>query len=82
MLQQLEEQKEAASIDELREMGFLKLTGLYATQNFLLEEKGIRFHYQPDELASFENGATVIFIPYKKIKSILTEKFIDLWNRF
>lgn len=82
LLQELEKEQDAVSLDELRKKGFLRLTPMYVTENFLLEEEGIRFHYQPAELASYEKGAVEIHLTYKKLKHILTEKTKDIWSRF
>lgn len=82
LLQALEKEQNVESLEELREKGFLRLTNIYATDNFLLQEKGIRFYYQRDELASYEAGPVEIYLTYKKLKNILTDKTKDLWSRF
>lgn len=82
LLQQLEDDQDVKSIQELKEKGFLQLTNIYPTGNFLLRDKGICFYYQRDELAPYENGPVEIHLTYKKLKNILTDKTKDLWSRF
>jgi hypothetical protein len=82
LLQELEEEQDVKSLEELRQKGFLRLTNMYATDNFLLLEEGICFYYQRDELASYEAGPVEIHLSYKKLKNILTDKTKDLWSRF
>lgn len=82
LLQELEKKEEVKSLQELKEKGFLRLTGIYATENFQLREKGVCFYYQRDELAAYEEGPVEIVLSYKKLKNILTDKTKDLWSRF
>lgn len=82
LLKQLEKEQDVKSLQELKEKGFLRLTNIYATGNFLLKEKGICFYYQRDELATYDKGPIEIHLTYKKLKNILTDKTKDLWSRF
>lgn len=62
--EELQEQFSCDNLEALREKGILRLTGLYVPSNYKLEEKGITFIYNPDEIAPYETGAIRLTIPY------------------
>lgn len=48
---------------------------LATTDNFYICEKGLKFLYNPYEIASYADGQITIFIPYTQLKNYLTEAF-------
>lgn len=48
---------------------------LATTDNFYICEKGIKFLYNPYEIASYADGQITLFIPYTQLKNYLTEAF-------
>jgi len=48
---------------------------LATTDNFYICEKGLKFLYNPYEIASYADGQITLFIPYTQLKNYLTEAF-------
>jgi hypothetical protein len=52
------------------------------TGNVIVSEKGISFVYNPYEIASFADGTVALFIPYDKLRDLLTPAFIERMHLF
>ncbi len=56
---------------ELQEQGFLLLTDMYATENFRMGKREMKFIYQPSEIAPSEQEEIIVEVPY----TLLTDLF-------
>lgn len=59
------------SIEGLREYGILQMNGLYLPDNFLMEKEGIRFLYNPYDIAPYALGNFELFVPYQELNTYL-----------
>lgn len=71
LLDALKEHLQVESLDELHEEGYLNLTDMYPSKNFLLSPDGIKFYYNAYEIAPYAAGPTELTIPYESLKEIL-----------
>lgn len=51
-----------------------------ASADFIISDKGITFCYDPYEIGSYAQGEINLFVPYTKLKPVLTEEFIKRWG--
>lgn len=59
------------SIEGLQEYGILQMNGLYLPDNFLLEKEGIRFLYNPYDIAPYALGDFELLVPYQELNTYL-----------
>ena len=59
----------------LREMGFLKNMEMFPSKNFLLNDETITFIYNPDEIASYDQGSTEITIALSALDRLLKKEY-------
>lgn len=71
LLNALQKKKGVKDIEGLHNMGYLLSTDIYAPENFILEDNGITFIYNPYEIAPYALGATDITISNSDLKKIL-----------
>ncbi len=67
----LAKQKGAKSQEELHEMGYLVLNDMYPTDNFILGNDSITFHYNHYDIAPYAMGATTLSFSYDDLKDLL-----------
>ena len=58
-------------IQGLQEYGILQMNGLYIPDNFLLEKEGIRFLYNPYDIAPYAVGSFELEVPYQELNTYL-----------
>ncbi|MDR1678339.1 MAG: RsiV family protein [Prevotellaceae bacterium] len=69
--QQIMVDKGFESEEQMLFNGYFSLENIKANENFSLENEGITYIFNPYEIASYATGATVVSIPYEKIKPLL-----------
>lgn len=67
----LAQQHDVASLQELKEIGFLTLNDMYVTNNFVMGEDSIYFIYNEYEIAPYALGSSCIGFNYNELKDIL-----------
>lgn len=75
LFQALLEECQCTTKEELQEDGILLLTDMYATENFRLGRREMKFTYSPSEIAPYERGAIQLNIPYFDIKNLLKPEY-------
>lgn len=50
--------------------------GIFLTKNFIFTKDGIKFLYQPDEIAPYEMGMPEFVIRYAELKGIVQEQYL------
>ena len=70
LLQKLMEETDTKDIDNLRDKGYLYSMDMFAPENFILDEDGITFIYNPYEIAPYEKGMTELTLDYNELKEI------------
>ncbi len=58
------------------EQGMLFENSIRFNDNLALTDKGIRFHYNPYEIAAYAFGSTVVNIPYSELEGLLKPEFM------
>lgn len=71
LLQGLKNKVGAKDIDELHDSGYLYSMDMFPSGNFMLENAGITFIYNPYEIAPYEKGQTEIFVDYSDIDDLM-----------
>lgn len=71
LLQALLDEMNCATLAELQETGILLLTDMYATENFRLGRRAVKFVYSPSEIAPSEVGEIELTIPYFDLHDLL-----------
>ena len=71
LLQELQDEVVAKSMDELHEKGYLNATSMFVTENFVLDADGLTFIYNPYEIAPYENGLTELHIGNDELKDLI-----------
>ena len=61
---------QGAGMDEV-----MLVTEVPVTDNFYLTPEGLSFIYNPYEIASYADGAIQLYLPYKRLMSLLTPAF-------
>lgn len=67
----LAQQHNVASLQELKDIGFLTLNDMYVTNNFVTGEDSIFFIYNEYEIAPYALGSSCIGFNYNELKDIL-----------
>ena len=75
LFQALLEECQCTTKEELQEEGVLLITDMYATENFRLGRREMKFIYSPSEIASYERGTIELTVPYFELQHLLTPKF-------
>ncbi|MCD7971752.1 MAG: DUF3298 and DUF4163 domain-containing protein [Candidatus Azobacteroides sp.] len=73
ILDNIAEQNEVGSAEELIELGYFGALELTSNDNFIIDEHGLTYVYNEYEIAPYVLGATQVFIPYSKLKLILKQ---------
>ncbi|NDW12828.1 DUF3298 domain-containing protein [Bacteroides sp. 214] len=68
--------KNVASREALKDMGYGLMDDLFPTENFCLEEDGMLFHYNIYEFTPYVMGAVEIKLPYDAIKHLMVSNKI------
>ena len=71
ILEKLTEMQKVKSPVDLEKNGFFDISAIRPNDNFLLNEKGITYVYNPYEIAAYYIGILEVFIPYEDIIVIL-----------
>lgn len=64
-------QNNVSKEDDLIELGYFNLDNLFASNNFLINEKGLTWNFMPLEIGCFNTGETQIFLPYEDLSTLL-----------
>ena len=64
------------SPNQLEENGFFDISSIKPSNNFIINEKGITYIYNPYEIAAYYIGISKVFIPYGDITFILSPNSI------
>lgn len=59
--------------EQLIEIGYFNMENLVVSNNFLISDAGITFHYNPYEIACFAVGATDITLQFDDIKEMIKQ---------
>ena len=71
LLEKLKKHTNTHSLEELQEEGYLFSMDIYAPQNFILDDDGITFIYNPYEIAAYAKGRTELTLSYAELKAIM-----------
>jgi hypothetical protein len=72
LTEQLMKENNAATIEELRDQGFLLFdTEMFISNNFALEKESITFLYNPYEIACYAMGHIYVTLDYKSLEEIM-----------
>lgn len=72
LTEQLMKENNAATIEELRDQGFLFFdTEMFISNNFALEKESITFLYNPYEIACYAMGHIYVTLDYKSLEEIM-----------
>ena len=67
LLKALMEKVKAGSEEQLREMGYLTAMDIFVPENFILQDDGITFIYNPYEIAPYAMGRTELTLDYGEL---------------
>lgn len=71
LLKALEDKTGCKNLNELHNKGYLLSSGIYPSDNFMLNEDDITFIYNPYEIASYDKGETELTISYSDLDKLL-----------
>lgn len=77
LLQELMDQADVSTLDELRQKDYLYSMDMYPTDNFILGDDAITFIYNPYEIAPYSVGTIKLSLDYSDVKHLMNK---DLWN--
>ena len=78
ILQKLMAQNDAVAPEELEEMGYFNYAEAKVTRNFLLDDKGITFIFNPYEIAAYFVGTVKITLTYAEISDLIHDDYAFL----
>ena len=62
-----------SKVEELENLGFNSLCDIAPNRNFTIDNKGITYYFNENEIAGFKEGIIRVFIPYNELKVYLTK---------
>lgn len=71
LLEKLMDQQEVKTLDELKAKDFLYTMDMFPSENFIVNDDGLTFIYNPYEIAPYDKGRTEIKISFDEAEGIM-----------
>ena len=76
LLQSLCEKVGVEDIHDLHQNGYLFSMDMFPSDNFIINEETITFHYNPYEIASYDKGSTDLTLSLTDLQEILRPEYV------
>ncbi len=82
IVEKIKKQNGLKNEGQLEDLGYNSTDEILPNGNFILNNKGITYFFNEDEIAPYFVGQTTVFLPYKEIDIYLDENspVTELWN--
>jgi len=60
------------NVSQLESIGYIAIKDIVPNENFILDDKGITYYFNENEIADDFVGITEVFIPYEELKAYIT----------
>ena len=65
--------KGVSNVSELENIGYNAIEDIGPNENFTVDDRGITYYFNEDEIAAYFVGTTEVFIPYGELKAYITD---------
>jgi len=60
-------------VSQLKDIGYYAIESIVPNDNFIVDDKGITYYFNEDDIAAGFVGITEVFIPYEELKDYITD---------
>ena len=60
-------------VSQLKDIGYYAIENILPNDNFIIDDKGITYYFNEDDIAASFVGITEVFIPYEELKNFITD---------
>jgi len=73
IVQKIAESKELNNILQLEDIGYYAIENIIPNDNFVIDDKGITYYFNEDDIAAGFIGITEVFISYEELKNFIVK---------